>query len=44
MYNKELETDKKVFQQYVVNQKKASAERRAKQAAYNKSHKSNTKD
>ena len=44
MYNKELETDKKVFQQYVLNQKKASAERRAKQAAYNKAHKPTTKE
>lgn len=39
MYNKELETDKKVFQQYVLNQKKSAAERLAKNSTWNKSHK-----
>lgn len=39
MYNKELETDKKAFQTYVSNQKKASAERLAKNSAWNKAHK-----
>lgn len=39
MYNKELETDKQASQQYVSNQKKASAERLAKNAAWNKAHK-----
>lgn len=39
MYNKELETDKQAFQQYVSNQKKASAERLVKNAAWNKAHK-----
>lgn len=44
MYNKELETDKQAFQQYVSNQKKASAERLAKNAAWNKAHKPKKQD
>lgn len=44
MYNKELETDKQAFQQYVSNHKKASAERLAKNAAWNKAHRPSKQD
>jgi hypothetical protein len=40
MYNKELETDRKVKAQHDQNQKAASAERRAKIASFKKARKS----
>lgn len=41
MYNKELESNREAFKTYLSNQKKASQERLAKNAAWNKAHKKN---